>query len=157
MASTIASKDSVFTLKPKAYISAKVATSEIGMVTTGMIEARTERRKKKMIYLAELSDEEFEWWPANAELPKLAPATIVSKPKLRSVVGSVRKNGWAVSNEEFARGVVGCAVPIRLSNGKLLAGLGVSVPSARTSFEKVTAFLPSLKAVAREIAAASDD
>jgi hypothetical protein len=66
-------------------------------------------------------------------------------------------NGWAVSNEEFSPGVVGCAVPIRLPNGKLLAGLGVSVPSARTSFEKVTAFLPSLKAATREIAASSDD
>ncbi|MHB8727247.1 MAG: IclR family transcriptional regulator [Casimicrobiaceae bacterium] len=108
------------------------------------------------LYLAELSEEEFEWWLASAELPKLAPATIVSKPKLRSVVRGVRKNGWAASNEEFAPGVVGCAVPIRLPNGRLIAGLGVSVPSARTPFERVTAFLPQLDAAAREIAAASD-
>lgn len=109
------------------------------------------------IYLAELSDEEFEGWLANAELRKLAPATIISKQRLRSVVRDVRKNGWAASDEEFAPGVVGCAVPIRLPNGRLLAGLGVSVPSARTSFENVKAFLPSLMAAAREIAAASDD
>lgn len=108
------------------------------------------------IYLAELSDEEFEWWLANAKLPKLAPATIISKHRLRSVVRGVRKNGWAASDEELAPGVVGCAVPIRLPNGRLLAGLGVSVPSARTSFENVKAFLPSLKVAAREIAAVSD-
>jgi IclR family transcriptional regulator, acetate operon repressor len=51
---------------------------------------------------------------------------------------------------------VGCAVPIRLTDGSLLAGLGVSVPSARTSFEAVKAFLPSLTAAAREIAAAAE-
>lgn len=109
------------------------------------------------IYLAELSDDEFEWWLANTELSKLTPATIVSKTMLRSIVRNVRKNGWAASNEEFAPGVVGCAVPIRLPNGRLLAGLGVSVPSARISFENVKAFNPSLQAAAQEIAAASDD
>jgi DNA-binding IclR family transcriptional regulator len=53
-------------------------------------------------------------------------------------------------------GVVGCAVPVRLGNGVLLAGLGVSVPSARMPFTKVKAFVPPLIAAAREIAAASD-
>lgn len=109
------------------------------------------------IYLAELSEDEFERWLANAVIRKLAPATILSKQKLRIVVQGVRKNGWAASNEEFAPGVVGCAVPIRFSNGSLIAGVGVSVPSARTSFEKVKAFVPLLKEAAQEIAAASEE
>ena len=48
MASTMASSVSVLMLKPSANISVKVAISEIGMVTIGMIEARSERRKKKI-------------------------------------------------------------------------------------------------------------
>ncbi len=108
------------------------------------------------LYLAEMADVEFESWLAHANLPKLAPRTIVSKQRLRSVVRGIRRDGWAASDEEFVPGVVGCAVPIRLQGGGLLAGLGVSVPSARTSFAKVKAFLPSLTAAAREIAAASD-
>jgi len=108
------------------------------------------------LYLAEMADEEFESWLARATLRKLAPSTIVSKRRLKAVVRDVRRAGWAASNEEFVPGVVGCAVPVRLRNGSLLAGLGVSVPSARTSFSKVKAFLPSLIAAARQIAAAAD-
>ena len=48
MASTMASSVSVLMVKPIANISVNVAISEIGMVTIGMIEARIERRKKKM-------------------------------------------------------------------------------------------------------------
>jgi hypothetical protein len=48
MASTMASSDSVLMLNPAAYISVKTPMSEIGIVTMGMIEARNERRKKKI-------------------------------------------------------------------------------------------------------------
>ncbi len=108
------------------------------------------------IFLADLTDEELERWLAHAALPKLAPATIVAKQKLRSVIREVRKGGWAASNEEFAPGVVGCAVPVRLDNGKLLAGLGVSVPSARTSFSKLKSFVPVLRNAADQIAASAE-
>lgn len=108
------------------------------------------------IYLADLSEVELAWWLTHTDLPKLAPATITSKPKLRSVVREARKNGWAASIEEFAPGVVGCAVPVRLGNGKLLAGLGVSVPSARTTFSKLKAFVPVLKDAAHRIAASTE-
>ena len=46
MASTIASRVSVLMVKPIASSSVKVAISEIGMVTIGISEARSERRKK---------------------------------------------------------------------------------------------------------------
>jgi DNA-binding IclR family transcriptional regulator len=70
---------------------------------------------------------------------------------MKAIVNDVRRNGWAASNEEFAPGVVGCAVPIRLRNGSLIAGLGISVPSARASFAQVKAHVPLLQRMAREI------
>jgi DNA-binding IclR family transcriptional regulator len=103
------------------------------------------------ILLSEMPEAQFELWLQDAELSRLTPATIVSARKLKAVVKQVRRNGWAASNEEFAPGVVGCAVPIRLANGLLIAGLGVSVPSARASFDKVKAYVPLLHAAAREI------
>src|SRR5579864_7460984 len=66
------------------------------------------------LYLAEMTDEAFASWLAHATLPKLAPRTIVSKRRLKSVVYRIRRDGWAASDEEFVPGVVGCAVPIRL-------------------------------------------
>jgi IclR family transcriptional regulator, acetate operon repressor len=108
------------------------------------------------LYLADMPDDAFESWLAQSSLRKLAPRTIVSKARLRAVIRGIRRDGWAASDEEFVPGVVGCAVAVRLGNGVLLAGLGVSVPSARMPFAKVKAFVPPLMAAAREIAAASD-
>jgi IclR family acetate operon transcriptional repressor len=105
------------------------------------------------LFLADLPDQDLQWWLAHAALPKYTPATITSKQKLKAVVQEARRNGWAASNEEFAGGVVGCAVPVRLESGRLMAGLGVSVPSARTSFAKLKSFVPALQTAAAEVAA----
>jgi len=107
------------------------------------------------LYLADLSDDDLQWWLFHARLAKYTPATITSKQKLKAVVKEARRHGWAASNEEFAGGVVGCAVPVRLKSGQLMAGLGVSVPSARTSFGKMKSFVPVLQAAAAEIVAAT--
>ncbi len=109
------------------------------------------------IFLAEMADEPFDRWVKGAELPRLTPATIVSTRRMKAVIRDVRRNGWAASNEEFAPGVVGCAVPIRLPDGTLIAGLGISVPIARTSFDEVTSHVPLLQRAAREIGEASLD
>jgi len=107
------------------------------------------------IFLAELSDEELRRWLARTPLVRFTPSTIVSAKVLKGVIAGVRKNGWVASDEEFAPGVVGCAVPIRNAKGKLIAGLGVSVPSAHASLQEVKRFVPMLSSAAREIAAAA--
>lgn len=107
------------------------------------------------LYLAEMAPLEFDRWLAETELSQLAPGTIVSKDEFKSMIQKVRDVGWAGNNEEFLPGLVGCAVPIRLSSGKLMAGLGLYVPTARRPFEEIKEFLPALTAAAKKIAAAS--
>ena len=94
------------------------------------------------IFLAEMAEEEFAWWLAHTPLPAVTPRTITKPAALRSVVAKVRATGWAVSKDEFAAGVVGCAVPIRTADGKLIAGLGISVPSARLAFGELENSVP---------------
>jgi IclR family acetate operon transcriptional repressor len=106
------------------------------------------------IFLAEMSDTEFDWWLSHAPLESVAPRTIVSPVTLRTVVRKVRKEGWAMSNEEIAAGVVGCAVPIRDFDGRLVAGLGLSVPSARVAFDQLPQYRAAMQSTAAEIAAA---
>jgi DNA-binding IclR family transcriptional regulator len=103
------------------------------------------------LFLAEMKDEELSWWLAHISRPALTQTTIVSASALRTVVKDVRAAGWALSNEEMAVGVVGCAVPLRLSDGRLVAGLGISVPKARTPFEALIQFRPMLEKAALEI------
>lgn len=103
------------------------------------------------VFLAEMPVRQFDRWLEVAELRAFTPATIVSARRMKSVIKEVRANGWAASNGEFAPGVVGCAVPIRLPDGTLAAGLGVSAPSARASLDEMKSQVPLLQRVAREI------
>jgi IclR family transcriptional regulator, acetate operon repressor len=105
------------------------------------------------IFLAEMAEPELSWWLSHTPLTAITPRTITNRSKLSTVVAEVRKTGWAVSDDEFAVGVVGCAVPIRQRDGKLVAGLGISVPSARLSLKELTRFRPKMEKAARAIAA----
>lgn len=107
------------------------------------------------LFLAETSDADLDWWLARAPLESLASRTIVRPAEFRVAIRKVRKEGWAMNNEELAAGVVGCAVPIRDFDGRLLAGLGISVPSARLSFDQLHQFHPSMESAAAEIADAA--
>ena len=106
------------------------------------------------LYLAEMTDPEFDRWLTHTPLKALTPRTIVSPAKLKALVKNVRRQGWAASNEEVAAGVVGCAVPIRTREGKLLAGLGISVPSARLAFDQLAEYRVAMESVAAQMAAA---
>ena len=103
------------------------------------------------LFLAEMPPGEFDWWLEHAELAVLRPNTITQPDQLKKAIKVVRKNGWATSNEEVAAGVVGCAVPVRDRAGKLVAGLGISVPNARVSHGQLAEFRPELEATAIEI------
>lgn len=104
------------------------------------------------LFLADLSDAVLDAWLARSVLPRYSSSTIVSRPRLKAVIAEVRKRQWASSIEEFAPGVVGCAVPVRFDDGRLIAGLGVSAPSARTPMARLRSFVPKLKEAARLIA-----
>lgn len=107
------------------------------------------------LFLADMGPEELTRWLKSAPRAALTRRTIVAERALKAAIKAVREQGWAASNEEMAVGVVGCAVPVRMSNGTLIAGLGISVPSARTPFAELAKFRPAMQraavALAREI------
>jgi DNA-binding IclR family transcriptional regulator len=104
------------------------------------------------LFLAEMSDADLDWWLAHAALERMTPTTIVAPGSLRAVVRRVRREGWAATDGELIAGVVGCAVPIRDAAGRLVAGLGISAPSARVTSAQVQNFRPLMDAAATEIA-----
>jgi DNA-binding IclR family transcriptional regulator len=106
------------------------------------------------LFLAEMQPEEFEGWLKSIPRKPLTRRTLVSERALRAAVNGAREKGWAASNEEMAAGVVGCAVPVRMSNGRLVAALGISVPNARMSFGELEEFRPSMQRTALAIAKA---
>jgi IclR family acetate operon transcriptional repressor len=81
-------------------------------------------------------------------LVQYTPTTITDPDALLALLEETRRRGWAKTNEEFVRGVVGCAVPIVSPTGDLIACLGVSVPAARVGFAGLDAFIEPLQEAA---------
>lgn len=104
------------------------------------------------LYLAELSPREFSAWVKCTTLNKLTKNTVVTESKLKRILDETRRRGWASSNQELAEGVIGCAVPIRDKSGRLIAGLGVSAPSARLTFQQLEELIPLMSKCANGIA-----
>lgn len=72
---------------------------------------------------------------ANYDFPKAGPNAIRSLSELESALEQVRKQGYAIQDEETAAGLRSVAVPV-FSNGPLpIAGINVAVPTNRHDLE----------------------
>jgi DNA-binding IclR family transcriptional regulator len=75
--------------------------------------------------------------------------TITDPERLLAVLDETKRAGWAKTNEEFVKGVVGCGVPILSPDGTLIACLGVSVPVAILNFADLDRFHEPLSRAAK--------
>ncbi|GKQ55707.1 transcriptional regulator [Bradyrhizobium sp. Ce-3] len=100
------------------------------------------------IYMSRLPAKVRERLVRSLPLVRYTPTTIADPDALLALLEETRRRGWAKTNEEFVRGVVGCAVPIVSPDGDLIACLGVSVPAARVGFAGLDAFIAPLQEAA---------
>lgn len=89
------------------------------------------------IYMSTLPIKPREKLVRSLHMEQHTDRTITDPDALLVVLDETRREGWARTNEEFVKGVVGCAVPILAPGGTLIACLGVSVPVARVSFDEL--------------------
>lgn len=101
------------------------------------------------IYMSLLPARARESLVRSLPLERYTDRTITDADALLAVLAQTRTAGWARTNEEFVKGVVGCAVPILAPDGTLLACLGVSVPVARVGFDELERFREPLQRAAR--------
>jgi DNA-binding IclR family transcriptional regulator len=66
-------------------------------------------------------------------LPKLASKSITQRDKLLIELELVRKTGYAIINGELEEGLVAVAVPLRESDGRVIAAISISGPLTRLS------------------------
>jgi IclR family transcriptional regulator, acetate operon repressor len=104
------------------------------------------------LHLAQLDDDELAELLANLHTTRFTPTTICSPKAIAAEAVRVRKRGWASSNAEYTPGVVGCAAPILGANGRMMAGLGISVPQAHVSFANIRQYVPLMQETAGRIA-----
>ncbi len=87
------------------------------------------------VLLAALSDKELHAYLDRANLAKLTPSSITSKVRLRDEIDLVRRQGFAVVEDEMEIGLRSISVPVYDLQNNVTAALNVGVPSGRVSAE----------------------
>lgn len=106
------------------------------------------------VLLAHLPPDKLDGFLATAELEPLTPRTITDPVKLKTHLGQVREQGWALIDQHLETGVRSIAAPIRRPDGSVPAALNVSAHSQRTNLDELRRrFLPRLLDTAAEISA----
>ena len=104
------------------------------------------------VLLAALPDDELEERLARIDVQPLTPHTVKSVEQLRRVIEQVRRQGYAVTDQELEQGLRSAAVPIHDASGAVAAALNVSVHASRASMHELrTQFLGPARAAAAAI------
>ncbi|MFC9428271.1 IclR family transcriptional regulator C-terminal domain-containing protein [Streptomyces sp. NPDC056987] len=103
------------------------------------------------VLVAFLPEEERDFRLKGAEPAALTPYTIVSVDLLRAELERVRRQGYAIVDQELEEGLRSVAVPVRDRTGTVVAAVNVPVHASRHSAESVRRDLlpPLLATVAR--------
>jgi IclR family pca regulon transcriptional regulator len=89
---------------------------------------------------------------SQAHPKKVTDFTVVDKIKLRKAILQVRKDGYALVDQEVEIGFRSIAVPLRRIDGRTIAALNIGVHSERTPLEGMrNHFFPRLRAMADEL------
>ncbi|MDX3691728.1 IclR family transcriptional regulator C-terminal domain-containing protein [Streptomyces europaeiscabiei] len=106
------------------------------------------------VVLAHLPDEEIDARLARADLRPLTRRTLTSTDRLRAELRRVRRQGYAVVDQELEEGLRSVAVPVRDRDGEVVAGVNIPAHAGRTSVESVRRdLLPHLLATVARIEA----
>ena len=104
------------------------------------------------VLLAYLPTEQLETYLANAVLTPHTTRTITSADKLRQSLRNVRRNGYALVDQELEVGLRSLAVPVYAPSGRVVATINLSGNAPRLSvLDMQTRFLTPLRNAAAEL------
>ncbi|HEY4358952.1 MAG TPA: IclR family transcriptional regulator C-terminal domain-containing protein [Acidobacteriaceae bacterium] len=106
------------------------------------------------VLLAYLPQDQLEQYLMRATFTQYTPRTITSADKLRLALRNVRRNGYALCDQELEIGLRSLAVPVQAPNGRVVATVNLSGHAPRMPMlEMQTRFLPHLRNAANELSA----
>ena len=104
------------------------------------------------VLLAYLPTEQLEQYLARAVLTPHTTRTVNSVEKLRLILRNVRRNGYALVDQELEVGLRSLAVPVYAPSGRVVATINLSGNAPRLSvIEMQTRFLTPLRNAANEL------
>src|SRR5580704_5340004 len=104
------------------------------------------------VLLAYLPQDQLEQFLSRVTFTQYTPRTINSTDKLRLALRNVRRNGFALCDQELEVGLRSLAVPVYAPNGRVVATVNLSGHAPRMPMlDMQTRFLPHLRAAAGEL------
>ncbi|MEK9672462.1 MAG: IclR family transcriptional regulator [Rhodospirillaceae bacterium] len=93
----------------------------------------------------------------SGKLKKFTDNTIADPDALESQFKTIRKQGYAVNDQESVVGLMGLAVPITDPGGRVIAGLALHAPTARMSIADAVKHVPLFQETAGCLARVLDE
>jgi IclR family transcriptional regulator, pca regulon regulatory protein len=104
------------------------------------------------VLLADLGPEALDAYLHSVELRPLTPTTLVTRTALRDELDRVRRQRWAVVDQELELGLRSAAAPIRDASGHVIAAANIGSHAARVTLGKLRQrLLPALRTAAEQI------
>ena len=83
--------------------------------------------------------------------------SIADPARLEEECRAIRRDDYAINNQEYHLGLLGISVPIRDAGGRVIAGLAMHSPLPRMTIDGLRGHLPALRAAAARLGAALAD
>jgi IclR family transcriptional regulator, pca regulon regulatory protein len=104
------------------------------------------------VLLAGLSAAEIDLYLSRVRLVKLTTRTVSTADELKAALNAIRRDGYAVVDQELEIGLRSIAVPVSDREGRSVAAINIGTQSSRVSVaEMESKFLPPLRAAAHEL------
>ncbi|TAL89023.1 MAG: IclR family transcriptional regulator [Candidimonas sp.] len=105
------------------------------------------------LFLAQMSQSQRRRLLAHAPLAKYTEQTLTTYDQVDSELERVRRDGYAMDDEEFLPGLLCVAVLVPASRGKSNVAVAIQAPIMRMTAEKSLQSLPALQRAAQALAA----
>ena len=99
------------------------------------------------LHLLNYSDAKLEELEQKFGFPTFTANTITNMDTLKKEIDQVRKQGYALDNEECEEGVRCIAVPVRNFSGEVVAGISLSAPITRMDKDRTEQIIQYLKSI----------
>ncbi len=103
------------------------------------------------VLLSGLSEERLSETLALAPLGRFTANTITEVPRLIKELDKVRRQGFAIDNEESFAGIRCVAAPVKNPRGEVIAAISTTVPKQRMGRERMRELIPLVTGCAQKI------
>ena len=110
---------------------------------------------KGRVLLANLSESELDSYLTKVARARFTDVTVVDEAALRSILADVRRQGWAVVDQQLEEGLCSVAAPLVDVHGRVSAAISVCAPAGRVDLGRLREeFAPIVQETARRVSAA---